>query len=296
MKVSQARDQLNGLPVTSDLVEVVGKAVVKFRSAVQQSYSIKRTISPQARLDLVAQLQGSLHAARKSLACLDYNFVNAPAARALEGEGLHLDEDHPQHIEIMLLFGNVYVEELEAALARLEGHERKLSGHFASLLNPESTGCVTGASPSNQTTISPSGQPIIEKAEAVAEDGKTVKELIATYVAEKEGGWAVATRESNRNCLAVLSELFGDVRVSSFTRQDARRVLETLKVLPKGARRNANLKEFPFIKCIEEGKRLGVPPLSAKTINSKYVSTFKAMFGWAVLEGWQLPIILNIWP
>lgn len=286
MKVSQARDQMNGLPVTSDLVEVVGKALAQFRSTVQQSYSIKQTISPQTRLELIANLQGMIEVAKRSLACFDYNVVHAPAATALEREGLHLDADHPQHIDIMLLFGDAYIEELEGALARLEGRERRLSGMFTSLINSVGTGCASGDPLLGQVKTPDTGNA------AAVEDGvsvvaaRTIADLIDAYVSDKESGWSVATLQANRNNLAVLSELCGDARVDLYNRQDARGVFETLKAIPKGVRRKATLKVLPLLDAIEEGKRSGLERLSAKTINDKYLSTFKAMFGWAKREGW----------
>ncbi len=116
----------------------------------------------------------------------------------------------------------------------------------------------------------------------------TVSDLIERYEAEKKPGWSQSTVVAYEPIWRVLREALGASRdVASITRDDGRALFDLIQRIPLHVSKKKALRDLPFRAAIEEGGRLGLAKLSAKTINDSYLGLMTAVFGWAVREQWM---------
>jgi integrase len=121
-----------------------------------------------------------------------------------------------------------------------------------------------------------------------AAQSRTVAELIQSYQEARFGRYSAATKRAYEPVFRVLRELVGsDAQLGSLTHEDGDRLFAAIQSIPINAQKRKETRGLPLRKQIEEGKRLGLPTLSAKTVNDSYVAHLKALFGFAKVRGWM---------
>jgi integrase len=117
--------------------------------------------------------------------------------------------------------------------------------------------------------------------------GRTIDELIEQYREAKFGHFSSSTQRAYVPVFRVMRELLGtDTRLASLTHEDGDRLFASVQAIPINAQKRKELRGLPLRKQIDEGKRLGLPTLSAKTINDGYMAHLNAIFGFAKDRGW----------
>lgn len=70
-------------------------------------------------------------------------------------------------------------------------------------------------------------------------------------------------------------------------REEGRQVFNMIVGLPVNLGKLKELQGLTVPEAVEKGRKLGLPTIGPKTINGSYVTFVKAMFQWAVGEGWM---------
>lgn len=78
----------------------------------------------------------------------------------------------------------------------------------------------------------------------------------------------------------------GDRPVTSVTREDARKLQQVIRELPRGLGRQKAFNGLTTVQAVEKGKALEMPVISPATVNQVYLVHVSAAFKWAVAEGW----------
>ena len=116
---------------------------------------------------------------------------------------------------------------------------------------------------------------------------RTLGDLIEAHRADKEAGWSPSTVNAYKPVHRLLKDSLGTTRaLESINRDAARDVFELIKSLPKNIGKRADMNGLTVPDAVKRGKLLGLPTISAKTINGTYLSGIKAMFEWAEAEDW----------
>lgn len=197
----------------------------------------------------------------EQLALGDVDYFKGHAQRLLEEHGYVADQSSPEFgllVELMI--------RADKEVWRL--HRARLHGDFAA--------------------VSP--DPIFTDASAgKVKPGKrrTVSSLVDDYIADKGAGWSKATAASYEPAWRLLKDALGANRdVAAVSREDARRVMDLLKLLPAQIGKNPHLKGMGPVEAAERNATLGLRGISTKTMNNIYLAPMKSAFGWAVAEGW----------
>jgi integrase len=84
-----------------------------------------------------------------------------------------------------------------------------------------------------------------------------------------------------------MRELIGtDTPLARISHEDGDRLFADIQAIPTNAQKRRELRGLPLRKQIEEGRRLGLPTLSPKTVNDSYMAHLSALFGFAKDRGW----------
>lgn len=200
-----------------------------------------------------------MHSDLLSTGNLDY--FRSHADRLLKHQGFIVDHDSPGYAQLLELLVRADKEALKLRRARL-------GGEFAAI----------------------SQDPVFADASAgKVKPGKrrTVADLIDAYIADKGEGWSKATAASYEPAWRLLKDALGAHRdVATVSREDARRVMDLLKLLPAQLGKNPNLKDLGPVEAAERNATLGLPGISTKTMNNIYLAPMKGAFAWALAEGW----------
>jgi integrase len=117
--------------------------------------------------------------------------------------------------------------------------------------------------------------------------GRTIADLIKQYREARFGRFSAATKRAYEPVFRVMRELLGEDRqLATITHEDADRLFASIQAIPRNAQKRPELRGLSLRKQIEEGRRLGLPTLSAKTINDSYMAHLSALFGFAKDRGW----------
>lgn len=108
--------------------------------------------------------------------------------------------------------------------------------------------------------------------------------LLVAYEKEKEAGWSASSKKSFAPVARLLRDVFADRDISTITRDEAKNVRTLLQSLPAALGRQKALAELSIAEAVKQGKKRGLPVISAKTINSQYLVTIAAVFNWAIAE------------
>lgn len=211
-----------------------------------------------ASADAMEYIMG-LHSEQLALGDVD-NF-KGHAQRLLEEHGFIADQSSPEFgllVELMI--------RADKEVWRL--HRARLHGDFAA--------------------VSP--DPVFADASAgkvKPRQRRTVSSLIDAYIADKGAGWSKATAASYEPAWRLLKDALGANRdVTTVSREDARRLMDLLKLLPAQIGKNPNLKGLGPVEAAERNATLGLRGISTKTMNNIYLAPMKGAFAWAVAEGW----------
>jgi integrase len=86
----------------------------------------------------------------------------------------------------------------------------------------------------------------------------------------------------------LLRDVLGsDADIGLLTHDDGQRLFEAVTRLPTNAQKHGALKGLGTLQAIEEGKRLGLPTVAAKTVNDRYMANIGAIFRFAASRGWM---------
>ena len=114
--------------------------------------------------------------------------------------------------------------------------------------------------------------------------GLTVKQAYQRYIDDPGSVRSVKTLYAYRAAFERLIEILGETTpISTVTRDDCRRVLDTLRSLPPNSTKRFRGKSTEATSKI--AKTAGITPMSATTINS-YLNKLSALSNWAVNEGY----------
>tara|TARA_R110000772_G_scaffold99952_2_gene200004 strand:- start:257 stop:1177 length:921 start_codon:yes stop_codon:yes gene_type:complete len=111
------------------------------------------------------------------------------------------------------------------------------------------------------------------KQQPTGKSNRTLGDLIEAHRADKEASWTKSTLDAYKPVHRLLRDALGTTRaLESISRDAAREVFELIKSLPKNIGKRADMKGLTVPETVEKGKLLGLPTISAKTINGTYLS------------------------
>jgi integrase len=121
--------------------------------------------------------------------------------------------------------------------------------------------------------------------ESLSTEPRNIANLIARYRADREAEHGEAdTAKDYGHIFRALEQLIGPERqVSEISRDDCRRVRDTLSRVPRSA-----TKKYPkltLIEAIAAGEEDGAPLLASTTLGT-YMANLRALFNWAKRERW----------
>jgi len=121
------------------------------------------------------------------------------------------------------------------------------------------------------------------KAEGANKSAPTLGGLIEAFKADRAPAWSPSTAAAYIPVERVLREVLGSARqLGTLTREDGRKLYDTVRQLPRGLGKSPKLKGL----SIREAIRTDLPKLSPKSVNGTYLAMMKATFRFAVQEQW----------
>ena len=192
--------------------------------------------------------------------------------QAAERAGFSLEVPSPEWDYLLTLAGRMDIAALEVHLARLVADYSRRPGDafFASLMDRPD------APPAAPAEAGPK-----------AARKRTVGDLEAAFRTDRFPHLSEAERIAYAPVFRLLRDTMGKTKpLSDIGRDEGRLIFETVKALPKGLGKSKALRGMGVLEAVEAGKRLGLPTLSPKSINSTYMGRVRTIFGWAVREHW----------
>ncbi|QUD86233.1 site-specific integrase [Phenylobacterium montanum] len=267
--VAQAKGkQLEGKPRPLGEGEITLVVARWFRDA-QGAFKVDarpKQFDPQAiaqRRDHLARVEQRLAAQRERLGLGDYTTLYPIVEGVLERAGLNVDRDDPSFGLLCQTLMRAWIAMEERALAHMRGE-------FG--FKPADTVLDDLAS-----YEPPTGGAKI----------RTLDELITASTADRSDKLSLSTKQAQKPVYKLLRDCIGSNRdVRSVDREEARKLLDVVKQLPKGLGNDPELSKLPIPAAIATAQSLGRPTISAKTMNDSYMAHTKALFEWAKDEQW----------
>lgn len=245
-------------------IESMGIVARWFREEdAERTAELEETRSPLMDIDgALEELQELDNIARESIAEADYNRVRPLAERLVEEAGFTFDPRPKSSKRLM------------AALLR--GRRELLLMERSRLLGDYSV-----------EPKDPLLRSILAAPALTSGSQRTIKEMLDGYIADHEDKWSAATRKGMEAPFRILQEFFGrDRDPASISRIEGRAFHTAVKGLPTNYTKRKELRGLSLLECVEKGRQLGLPTLSAKTVNDTYMTFIGSAFRWAVREGW----------
>ncbi len=226
-------------------------------------HGVGSDFSPGERAQLLADLKERVAFRRRELAERRYDTVMPIVNHLIERARLNPDRDDPS-------FWRLCETVMRAVIALEERANAELEGRFGEK----------------------SADPIIYELEEIAgarrkRPRRTISELIHAYAKAKEERWSQSTRNAYQPVFRLLKDVLGAQRdLETIDRDEARRVFEAVKQLPRGLGKRKELRGLTVPQAIKQAKRLGLPTIGPRTINDGYMSLISSIFSWAVDEQW----------
>ncbi|MDK8214635.1 site-specific integrase [Sphingomonas sp. UMB7805-LC452B] len=260
--VDAARKKL-GEVVPRALSEVEAVAIVSRwflqRNADLDHWHLHEPTPPEGWQDAVNGNEVGAADATRRLGTNDIAAYAPLAARVLEAEGIKVDPASSGYRTLLQLLVRANKELSRIDLARLQGD--------------------FGYRPSDPVFLSALNAPPTPR--------RTVGDLIDAYEREKAPSWAPSTKAAHGPAWRLLKDVLGSSRdVATLTRDDGRRLFDTVKALPKGLGKVKSLTGLTVPQAVERAARDGLPVIGPKTVNGSYMAFLSAAFGWAVKEQW----------
>lgn len=184
------------------------------------------------------------------------------AARILEAEGIAVDPNLRPYKTLLQLLTRANKELALIDLARLKG----------------------------DFGYKPADPVMLAALDAPAAPEHTVADLIRDYQTAKEQKrrWTASTISAHKPVYRVLRETFGASRdLRTLGREEGRHLFNMIVGLPVNLGKLKALDGLTVPQAVEKGRELGLSTIGPKTINGSYVTFARAMFQWAVGEGWM---------
>jgi integrase len=253
-RVAEARAQLaEAPPVTLGKPQILAMAA-QFYAEGLDAYTLKHAVGPEEHRRALQDLQERLEYAEGAMRRHDFNVVRPAVERRAKEAGLGLADDSPEMVELLQQHMRAYIDAHRHCVAVLSGE-----GDLA----PTPWGTVeTSADTSPRTMAS----------------------VLTAYEAEKSAGWSASSKKSFAPVARLLRDVFADREVGTITREEAKNVRTLLQALPAALGRQKALAGLSIRDAVKQGSELGLPVISAKTINSQYLVTIAAVFNWAIAE------------
>jgi integrase len=284
-KVDQARAELarraNLKPLSKADAEAL--AVRWFLQALDTAEDFTPVVlGPERRERALEDAEWALAEAKRALAEGGRLSDRRRLARCLREEAGLAEGDGLAEAALLKLLGRAAVAAEEVYSARLKGDygARPTDLLFASALQ------------SNEQVKPADGRfPLLRRnAQEVGDAGrsKTLGDLEKDYRRVKLARLRPGTVTAYAPVFRLLKEVLGEGSLlHELTHEDGERLFEMVRSLPANAKKQKALEGLSIPEAVEEGKRLGLPTLSAKTVNDGYMAQLKALFGFAVDRGWM---------
>lgn len=170
-----------------------------------------------------------------------------------------------------------------AAVAAEEVYRGRLVGRYETRPSDPLFAAALDNPPSNGAGVVPASW-----AAQAEPEGKTVADLEEAYREERLPVLSLSAQEAYEPVLRLLKAVLGEgAPLNSLTRKDGLRLLEAAKGMPTNAKKRKALAGLTVLEAIEEGRRLGLPTLSPKTVNDTYLANLGALFRFAQDRGWM---------
>jgi len=184
------------------------------------------------------------------------------AARVLEAEGIKVDPSSRGYKTLLQLLIRANKELSAIDLARLKG----------------------------DFGYRPADPVMLAALEAPAGQTRTIADLIRDYQTAKEQKrrWSESTKTAHKPVYRLLRETFGAARdLRTLDREEGRELFQMIVGLPVNLGKHKELEGMTVPQAVEHARKAGLPTIGPKTINGSYVTFAKAMFEWAVEQGWM---------
>ncbi|NJB98032.1 hypothetical protein CA233_12590 [Sphingomonas sp. ABOLD] len=248
-------------------IEAISLVVRWFRQAVESGPEMVLAVSksPDDLDHHLAMIDEAEVEARQAVAERDVSTVRAEVESLLRREGYAVDRKSPAYTPMLLAMLRARREALLGQRARLLG---RYDWHPADPL-------FSGALAQGETE------------QALQH---TIGDLIREYQASKEQKrrWSQSTITAHKPVYRLLRETFGETReLRTIGREDGRHLFNMIVGMPMNLGKTKELKGLTVPQAVAKARALGLPTIGPKTINGSYVTFVKAMFKWAVTEGWM---------
>jgi integrase len=128
-------------------------------------------------------------------------------------------------------------------------------------------------------------QPAVQLAAAPA---RSIADLERAFREAKFPTLSPSTVQGYEPVLRLLRDVLGaDTYIARLTHDDGQRLFEAVQGLPTNAQKHRALRGLGTLEAIAEGKRLGLPTVSAKTVNDRYMANIGSLFRFAAARGWM---------
>ncbi|WP_439533221.1 site-specific integrase [Polymorphobacter sp.] len=252
-RVKEARDRLADNTQRDLSAPEVQRLAAEFYAKALPSYMLRRPAEDHAAV--MRTTQERLADLKAMLGRHDFRPVLAIARTAVKD--LPIPEDSPSLDALHRMLMLAFIELHRAALAHLQGE--------------------TAYTPENIASPDPAAE---------AAPGRRVADLIDAYSKAKWEGWSRSVQIGIAPVFRLIRDALPDRDVSTVNEADAERILSLLKALPTNIGKRAALRGLSVPEAVEAGRRLGLPVIGPKTINTGYLVHIKAMFAWAVQRKW----------
>jgi integrase len=235
--------------------------------------ALYREGNPQVASEAADEARERIGDCRRVAAEGDWGAMRHKVSRVREEAGFAADREADNELARLLTRAAIAANEVEAGRAGGRLHTRPEDPLFASAMEAHNAPSVTPHAPSTK----PQGQP----------SGPTIADLETAFRKVKLPGLAPGTVSGYPPVFRLLKAVIGEgAAIGSLTHADGEKLFETVKGLPVNAQKRRDLRGLPLAEQIEKANRLGLPTLSPKTINDRYMANLTAMFSFAQKRGW----------
>jgi hypothetical protein len=199
------------------------------------------------------------------------NFIPSLAERLRKLEGLESSPEADAVFQKLLRRAEIAMHQVRGVRLMGDYGTRPDDPLFASAL-----GAPEGA---------PAGQPPANPNEPA---GRTVEDLETAFKAARLPSLSPASATAYAPVFRLLREIVGDgTALASLTHDDGQRLFDAIQSIPTNAQKTAALRGLSLPEQIAEAKRLGLPTLSPKTMNDRYLAGLGSLFRFARQRGWM---------